>query len=194
MNDKISRADMEMIERIGRLSRGQLDCLQLVDQHLSSKQIAIELGISSHAVDQRIRGALQVLGVERRSMAARLVMERSRFIHGDLKQGNFFIASAELSASVADSEDEITPLAEVEVPPEPPVLGTRLIAFFAPAETSEAMLGDLEELFHERLDLRGADKARRWYWMQVVRVGISFGWRWFQRVLAVEAIFQRIGS
>ena len=70
---------------VSRLTPGQLDCLRLVDQHLSSKEIAIELGISSHTVDQRIRGALQILGVERRSQAARLVAQElgpyQRLIH-----------------------------------------------------------------------------------------------------------------
>lgn len=61
--------------RVARLSVGQLDCLRLVEQHLSSKEIAAELNISSHTVDQRIRGALHVLGVERRSQAARLVAQ-----------------------------------------------------------------------------------------------------------------------
>ncbi|WP_293940778.1 helix-turn-helix transcriptional regulator [Sphingomonas sp.] len=72
-------------ERIRRLSEGQLDCLRLVAQHLSSKEIAAQLGISSHTVDQRVRGALQVLGVERRSQAARLVAQETgpyqRLIH-----------------------------------------------------------------------------------------------------------------
>ena len=71
--------------RVARLSAGQLDCLRLVDQHLSSKEIANELHISSHTVDQRIRGALHILGVERRSQAARLVSLHSgpyqRLIH-----------------------------------------------------------------------------------------------------------------
>lgn len=70
---------------VGRLSPGQLDCLRLVDQHLSSKEIAVELGISPHTVDQRIRLALQILGVERRSQAARLVARElgpyQRLIH-----------------------------------------------------------------------------------------------------------------
>jgi DNA-binding CsgD family transcriptional regulator len=60
-------------ERLAKLTRGQLDCLLLVDQHLSSKEIAAELNISPHTVDQRIRVALQTLGVERRTHAARLV-------------------------------------------------------------------------------------------------------------------------
>jgi hypothetical protein len=47
--------------------------LRLVNRHLSSKEIAAELGISSHTVDQRVRGAIRTLGVARRSEAARLV-------------------------------------------------------------------------------------------------------------------------
>ena len=60
-------------QRVARLSAGQLDCLRLVDQHHSSKEIAAELHISPHTVDQRIRQALQILGVERRAQAARIV-------------------------------------------------------------------------------------------------------------------------
>jgi DNA-binding CsgD family transcriptional regulator len=70
--------DSLIAQRVAKLSKAQLDCLLLVDQHLSSKEIAVELGISSHTVDQRIRGALQVLGVERRAHAARMVAQ----VHG----------------------------------------------------------------------------------------------------------------
>jgi DNA-binding CsgD family transcriptional regulator len=76
------RLDSEIAQRVGRLSKGQLDALLLVDQHWSSKEIAVELGISSHTVDQRIRGALQVLGVERRSQAARMVAQ----VHGSYQR------------------------------------------------------------------------------------------------------------
>jgi DNA-binding CsgD family transcriptional regulator len=58
---------------VARLSQGQIECLLLVDRHHNSKEIAARLGISSHTVDQRIRGALEKLGVERRGEAARLV-------------------------------------------------------------------------------------------------------------------------
>ena len=71
----VSRQDSEIAQRVARLSQGQLDCLLLVDHHMSSKEIAVELGISSHTVDQRIRGALHVLGVDRRSQAARMVAQ-----------------------------------------------------------------------------------------------------------------------
>jgi DNA-binding CsgD family transcriptional regulator len=73
-------------KRIASLSPGQLDCLRLVDQHLSSKEIAAELRISPHTVDQRIRQSLQILGVERRAQAARMVAQHvsdpyQRLIH-----------------------------------------------------------------------------------------------------------------
>ena len=72
-------------ERVARLTEGQLDCLRLVAEHLSSKEIAAELGISPHTVDQRVRQSLHILGVPRRSQAARIVAQYSepyqRLIH-----------------------------------------------------------------------------------------------------------------
>ena len=83
-SDESVRDDV-LAARLSRLSPGQLDCLRLVDQHLSSKEIAVELGISPHTVDQRIRQALHILGVERRAQAARIVARNSgpyqRLIH-----------------------------------------------------------------------------------------------------------------
>lgn len=58
---------------VARLSKGQIECLLLANQHHNSKEIAQRLGISSHTVDQRIRRALGKLGVPRRSEAVRLV-------------------------------------------------------------------------------------------------------------------------
>ena len=66
-----------MAARVAKLTPGQLDCLRLVDQHLSSKEIAVELDISPHTVDQRIRQALNILGVERRTQAARVVAQQA---------------------------------------------------------------------------------------------------------------------
>ena len=78
-------ASSDVAARVAKLSPGQLDCLRLVDQHLNSKEIAAELNISPHTVDQRIRLALGILGVERRTQAARLVAQHSepyqRLIH-----------------------------------------------------------------------------------------------------------------
>jgi len=87
-----------MAERVARLSPGQLDCLLLVDRHLSSKEIAAELHISPHTVDQRIRQALSILGVERRTQAARVVAQyqepyqrlihQTPYIHGEAQSGH----------------------------------------------------------------------------------------------------------
>src|SRR4051812_9580498 len=70
-----SAADDLIAARMARLTPGQLDCLRLVDQHLNSKEIAAELHISSHTVDQRVRQALAILGVARRAQAARIVAQ-----------------------------------------------------------------------------------------------------------------------
>jgi DNA-binding CsgD family transcriptional regulator len=70
---------------VAKLTEGQLDCLRLVSQHLSSKEIAVELGISPHTVDQRIRQSLHTLGVPRRTQAARIIEQYAepyqRLIH-----------------------------------------------------------------------------------------------------------------
>src|SRR2546429_5101640 len=83
-SDASARGD-NVAQRVARLTPGQLDCLRLVDQLFSSKEIATELQISPHTVDQRIRQALATLGVERRAQAARVVAQYSgpyqRLIH-----------------------------------------------------------------------------------------------------------------
>jgi DNA-binding CsgD family transcriptional regulator len=66
-------SDAAAQDRCARLSRGQVEVLRLVNRHLSSKEIAAELGISSYTVDQRVRGAIKTLGVSRRSEAARMI-------------------------------------------------------------------------------------------------------------------------
>lgn len=85
VGDNPAEIEPDVADRVARLTDGQLDCLRLVDQHLSSKEIAVELGISPHTVDQRVRQALQTLGVSRRSQAARIVAQYSepyqRLIH-----------------------------------------------------------------------------------------------------------------
>lgn len=55
-----------------RLTARQRQCLRLVAAPATSKQIARELGISSHTVDEHIREALSTLGLSDRMEAARL--------------------------------------------------------------------------------------------------------------------------
>jgi DNA-binding CsgD family transcriptional regulator len=60
------------------LTPGQKACLRLVMQHLSSKEIARELGISPHTVDMRIKRANAALGVSTRFEAARALASDER--------------------------------------------------------------------------------------------------------------------
>ena len=57
-------------DRTAKLTDGQKACLRGVLRHLSSKDIARELGISPHTVDQRIRLAMRALGAGSRVQAA----------------------------------------------------------------------------------------------------------------------------
>lgn len=61
--------------RIAKLTEAQRACLRRVLQHMTSKDIARELDISPHTVDQRLRVAARTLGVSSRIEAARLLAE-----------------------------------------------------------------------------------------------------------------------
>ena len=58
--------------RIAKLSDAQRECLRLVDRHLTSKEIAISMGVSHHT-NQRLERACKRLGVATRKEAARLL-------------------------------------------------------------------------------------------------------------------------
>lgn len=60
-------------ERVLRLTEGERACLRLVFAHLTSKDIARELGLSNHTVDMRLRTAIKKLGVTNRTEAAKLL-------------------------------------------------------------------------------------------------------------------------
>ena len=56
-----------------RLSDGEMMCLILAAEHMTSKEIARRLGISRHTVDQRMRKALRRLGARSRREAVRML-------------------------------------------------------------------------------------------------------------------------
>src|SRR5512147_1514400 len=60
---------------VGLLTPRERECLRLVDQHLSSKQIARELGMSKTSVDTYCDRARRKLGVDDRYSAARLARQ-----------------------------------------------------------------------------------------------------------------------
>lgn len=57
------------------LTDAQRGCLQLVAQHMTSKEIARLLGISKDTVDQRISASVRKLGATSRAEAARFLIE-----------------------------------------------------------------------------------------------------------------------
>jgi len=61
--------EADMVARVERLSAGQLDCLRLVNQHLSSKEIAAELDISPHTVVAHVKKIYRKLAVHSRGEA-----------------------------------------------------------------------------------------------------------------------------
>lgn len=65
-------------DRINKLSDGQRDCLRLVAENRSSKEIARILAISPHTVDQRLKKATAILAVESRFEAARMYVRHVR--------------------------------------------------------------------------------------------------------------------
>src|ERR1700744_3723984 len=60
---------------VGLLTPRERECLRLVDQHLSSKQIARELGMSKTSVDTYCDRARRKLGVDDRYSAARMLRQ-----------------------------------------------------------------------------------------------------------------------
>ena len=80
-----SSAIDDMAARVSRLTAGQLDCLRLVDQHLSSKEIAAELQISRTRSISVFARHLPSLAWSAAPMPARIVSQHAepyqRLIH-----------------------------------------------------------------------------------------------------------------
>ncbi len=60
--------------RVTLLTEAERDCLRLVYQHMTSKDIARQLGVSPHTVDMRLRQSIRKLEVSSRIEAARALI------------------------------------------------------------------------------------------------------------------------
>ena len=60
---------------VDKLSEGQREVLRRVNRHMETKEIARELGLSPDGVNQRIKAAMRMLGVNKRRDAALLLAE-----------------------------------------------------------------------------------------------------------------------
>jgi DNA-binding CsgD family transcriptional regulator len=65
-------------DRLDALTPKERECLRLVAENLSSKQIARQLGISQTSVDTHVRRARQKLDIKDRYAAARLLEAREQ--------------------------------------------------------------------------------------------------------------------
>lgn len=63
------------MDRLARLTDKQRQCLRLVYAHMSSKEIAQQLGLGPATVDQYVKTAIRTLGVSDRRAAARMLAE-----------------------------------------------------------------------------------------------------------------------
>lgn len=73
-NAQSSKVEIPLLEhdRVELLNDGQRDCLRLVNENRTSKDIARLLDVSPHTVDMRIRLAMRTLNVTARGDAARM--------------------------------------------------------------------------------------------------------------------------
>lgn len=76
--DKGDPSVTDQVEALDRLTERERECLRLVDRHMSSKEIARELGLSKHTVDWHLDKARRRLGAADRYDAARRVFDRAR--------------------------------------------------------------------------------------------------------------------
>lgn len=117
------------------LSSGQLDCLHLVAQNLTSKEIAAHLGVSPHTVDQRIRRALRQLGTDNRRHAARMVVSAPRMA------GNENEASETKGKIAADFSTIPLPIATAAHPTNTMGVAARLLWIVAIAMSAAMAMG-----------------------------------------------------
>lgn len=113
-----NNAEMDLAARVERLTPGQRACLDLVDDHATSKEIALRLGISRHTVDARLRQAMQTLGVTSRREAAIIWRAAS----GADPYQPFAYQSSRLEDALLDAEDGRHDMPDVQVTLPPPQL------------------------------------------------------------------------
>jgi len=76
----MTKSSIQAHGRVDQLTESQRRCLRLVMAHMTSKQIARELGMSPHTVDAHLKASLKALGVAGRTEAA-LILARAE--HGE---------------------------------------------------------------------------------------------------------------
>lgn len=101
MTETLNRAHREVLDR---LTAKQCECLELVLQHKTSKQIAQMLKISPHTVNQRLDSARRILNAATRLDAALLYAERKGIPESFVCDGQHPILNAGI---LRDAEDDL---------------------------------------------------------------------------------------
>lgn len=120
-----------MAETLPALSEGEKQCLRLVAQGFNSKEIARQLRVSEHTVDQRVRTSLRKFGVPSRKEAARL------FVSVDQRspQSDTYQPLIYQPEPLASGPEPASSLAQPDKPDEEterPTLLRRILAFGPP--------------------------------------------------------------
>jgi hypothetical protein len=100
-----------------------------------------------------------------------------------------------LVARIAELEAETTQA--VPPPPKrssPPAPAAFLLAFIAPKNSAQALLGDLEEMFQKNAEKFGDDQARRMYWFEVARSLGPLVWQWVKRMGFITLVVDYVRS
>ena len=63
----------------------------------------------------------------------------------------------------------------------PPAVPSAILNFFANQPDFPALLGDISEEFHQRIQGSGAKAAIRWYWHEAIRNAFALTWREMRR-------------
>lgn len=120
-----------MADTLPALSEGEKQCLRLVAQGFNSKEIARQLQVSEHTVDQRVRTSLRKFGVPTRKEAARLFVS----VQDPAAQSGTYqplIYQSERLASDPEPASSLVQPHRSDAKPEPRSLLRRILAFGPP--------------------------------------------------------------
>jgi DNA-binding CsgD family transcriptional regulator len=125
--------DDNMRAAISRLTSAERECLRRCLSHQTAKQMALDLGISPHAVEKRLKMARAKLGLSSSLQAAKLVEAVDGAgqvvpLPSDLPPAG---AQPDQASSVAASRDDIVVI--VRRQPFPLIIGVMLMSFLAAA-------------------------------------------------------------
>ena len=63
----------------------------------------------------------------------------------------------------------------------PPTVPSAILNFFAAQPDFPALIGDMSEEFHQRIQSFGEKAAKRWYWREAIRNAFALTWRELSR-------------